>query len=326
MQGHTAPASSRPMKFRTEYKPTPSSLRLDPRRKVTLLGSCFAVNIGRRMQNALWDVCVNPLGALYNPISLGHTVMLALMPSDQRRNLLSQALVERDGIWLSWYFDSSVYGRSRQDYIDKASAALDILAVALAESQALVVTLGTAWVYRLRSDFKGIVSNCHKFPADRFDRILLTVDDICRWSDFFDEAVSSRLQHLHFIETVSPVRHLSDGFHENAISKATLLLTTQRVVDNSTPMHYFPVYEIVNDDLRDYRFYASDLTHPSEDAVDYIWDIFCQTYLDENGRRRVAEGEKLNARLHHRPLIPGAPSEAAFKAETDRLLQAFRKG
>lgn len=314
------------MKFRTEYKVVPSSLRLDPRRKVTLLGSCFAVNIGHRMQNALWDVCVNPVGALYNPISLGHAVMLALMPSDQRRDVLSQALVERDGIWLGWYFDSSIYGRSRREYIDRASAALDTLAAALEESQALVVTLGTAWVYRLRSDFQGIVANCHKFPADRFDRILLTVDDICRWSDFFDEAVSSRLQHLNFIETVSPVRHLADGFHGNAISKATLLLSIQRVLTDNTQMHYFPVYEIVNDDLRDYRFYASDLAHPSVDAVDYIWDIFCHTYLDENGRRRVAEGEKLNARLHHRPLIPGAASEASFKAETDRLLQAFRMG
>lgn len=314
------------MKFRTEYKVVPSSLRLDPRRKVTLLGSCFAVNIGHRMQNALWDVCVNPVGALYNPISLGHAVMLALMPSDQRRDFLSQALVERDGIWLGWYFDSSIYGRSRREYIDRASVALDTLAAALEESQALIVTLGTAWVYRLRSDFQGIVANCHKFPADRFDRILLTVDDICRWSDFFDEAVSSRLQHLHFIETVSPVRHLADGFHGNAISKATLLLSIQRVQTDNTQMHYFPVYEIVNDDLRDYRFYASDLAHPSVDAVDYIWDIFCRTYLDENGRRRVAEGEKINARLNHRPLIPGAGSEAAFKAETDRLLREFRQG
>lgn len=297
---------------------------LDPRRPVVLVGSCFSEAIGAKMRDALWPVTVNPCGVLYNPLSIGQSIINAMLPADECRKAIDEAIVERDGIFLSWLFDSSVAATSRTEYIDRAMEAYRVFREALLNSQALISTLGTAYVYRL-ADSDRIVANCHKFPAATFRRQLLTVEQISEWSELVSEAMANRLDALRLIQTVSPVRHLSDGFHGNAISKATLLLACRQLDEGRFHLEYFPAFEILNDDLRDYRFYASDLCHPSPEAVDYIWQIFKQTFLDEEGRRIVERGEQISARQRHRAIIPGSKADISFRRKTEEMLREFQK-
>lgn len=309
------------MQFRTEINLPPSERLLDPRRPMVLLGSCFAENIGQKMRDALWEVTINPCGVLYNPYSIGQAVLHSMMPPEIRMRAMTESLVERDGLWFSWLFDSSISGQTRQECIDRGMEAYQLLHDKLLEAQGLILSHGTAWVYRLKSTGYPVVSNCHKFPADRFERRLLTVREINEWSDIVNATAGQFLSHKNVIQTVSPVRHLNDGPVGNTLSKATLVMSCTGLSDDINMMEYFPSYEILNDDLRDYRFYCEDLVHPNQMAVDYIWDKFLERYLSEEDRKYVREGEALSRRMKHRALHPGSPGDIAFREETERLLR-----
>lgn len=306
------------MKFRTEYRAEQVSPALNPREGAVLLGSCFSAEIGGRMQRALWEACVNPCGALYNPATIAQIITLALADRESQIQAIDTAMFEKDGVFLSFLFDTTVHAADCEEYRNKALGVLDTLRDTLNSSGVLIITLGTSYIYRHRG-LDITVTNCHKFPAATFERRLLGIDEI---TSSLRDAITL-LPHKRIIITVSPVRHLADGFHGNAISKAQLLMSAEILAQERALTEYFPAYEILLDDLRDYRFYASDLAHPSAEAADYIWELFKHTYLDKDGLKRVAEGEKLYARLQHRPLIAGTPSDLRFREETRRLVNAF---
>ncbi|MCM1153333.1 MAG: GSCFA domain-containing protein [Muribaculum sp.] len=311
------------MKFRTEYKVTPSPQSLDPHKPILLIGSCFSDNIGRKMQECLWPAIINPCGVLYNPLSIGRTIINALMPKDMQRAIIEKNMFQRDGIWLSWLFDSSIWAHTASEYVEKALLAYDIFNRAAHSAQAMIVTLGTAFVYRLVSNGE-VVCNCHKQPKDRFERSMLNVHEISDWSVHVNEGISNRLADLRLIQTVSPVRHLADGFVQNSLSKAVLRIAADNMEKSRFKMEYFPAYEIVNDDLRDYRFYGPDLAHPSQEAIDYIWDKFLETFLDADGMATVRRGHELYLRSQHRPLFPDTEADRRFREETDRLIKDFQ--
>lgn len=313
------------MKFRTEYKVKEGAYRLDPERPVTLIGSCFSDNIGRRMRQSLWDARHNPCGSMYNPVSVMTLLGALALPQDSLRALLEQSIVMRGDIWVSWLFDSEFARLTERECMDACLEGLEELRRSLQESQALIVTLGTAYVHML-ADSGATVANCHKFPAAMFRRRLLDVQDVtaaCAEIINLARKVNPRLKMMF---TVSPVRHLNDGLHGNNISKATLLLGVEELLRQAPDLdiEYFGAYEILMDDLRDYRYYAVDLLHPSEEAVDYIWKCFTSAYVADGGKSLLKEGESLLKRINHRPIVANSPESIIFADKSRQEAEEFK--
>lgn len=287
------------MKFRTEYSPIRAKFTLSPDRPVILEGSCFSQNIARRMGLSGWN-SFNFTGTLYNPASICLAIDM-LMDTKKGVERFENSLFEYNGIWCSERLDSSFSSCNREDSIMEFKNRQDEFLKTIEEAQALIVTFGSSLVY-YQKEKEIPVGNCHKMPASMFRRKRMNVSSIFSDWEVLTDELSKKYPDLKFIFTVSPVRHLKDGFVENNRSKAILSLAIAEIcmyVENS---HYFPAYEILNDDLRDYRFYASDLAHPSEEAVEYIWEMFKRTYLDDKGIELLSQREKEIKAALHRPL------------------------
>ncbi len=284
------------MRFRTEYtierKMLPPALNPDG---IVLLGSCFSDNIGGMLATYGCDVTINPVGVVYNPASLAKIVELAYRLNSESIGAEEMKMVARDGKMASLYFASVVNGATEEELYARICEALTSLADALKRSETLIVTLGTAYVYSHQGE---VVTNCHKLPEREFERRRLSVAE-CESMLEAMEANLTRLRDgvpMRVIYTVSPVRHLRDGFAENSRSKATLMLAVGE-------REYFPAYEILTDDLRDYRYYADDLLHPSRQGIEYIWEKFSETYFDSSTRQELQRRMKLLRQANHRPLI-----------------------
>ena len=289
------------MKFRTEYKASPSILKLDPTRPIVLVGSCFASNIASKMKECMWDA-VNNVGTLYNPMSISKVLEL-LVFTDDYISELDASLFEANGKIHSWLFDSHFSSGSKERLLQGIQESRIELLSALQQAQALVVTFGTSWCYELADEEAYIVANCHKMPSRMFIRKRMSVEAISTLWQHLCQLLQQEFPELNIIFTVSPVRHLKDGFEGNTLSKATLHLAVENICANLERCHYFPAYELVCDDLRDYRFYASDLVHPSDMAIEYIWEGFCDTFLDDSGKDKIKEGNKKFKALNHRPIM-----------------------
>lgn len=291
------------MKFRTEYKETRVQPPLDPSKPIVLVGSCFASNIAAKMRECLWDA-YNGVGTLYNPMSIAKVLDLVIFENDNQ-DKVEESLFEAEGKVHSWLFDSHFSASSKEICIELISQMRTDLQSALSRAQAMVVTFGTAWCYALADEEEKqeyIVANCHKMPPVMFRRRRLSIDEIASTWINLCENIKKKYPNLRIIFTVSPVRHLKDGFEGNSLSKATLHLAVEKICSSLDYSIYFPAYEIVCDDLRDYRFYASDLVHPSDSAVEYIWEIFKKTFIDDKGDNLLKEGSRRYKALNHRPI------------------------
>lgn len=312
------------MKFRTELDISKfrTSFRLNPQHSIIGIGSCFASNITYKMQEHLWDA-INPFGTLYNPLSIALAIRTAL---NDNRQSATEAVFESNRLYHTWLGDSSFSSRSVTEVVAKINKACDLFIERMETNPDLIITFGTAWCYFMASSPDKVVANCHKMPASLFTRRRISVREIVEvWSDLLSD-LQTRYPDLNIILTVSPVRHLKDGFHENTISKSILLLAIEELCSKFTFCHYFPAYELIMDDLRDYRFYASDLTHPSSDAINYIWEKFQDCYLDPEGVKRIKEGGALSRALAHRSILE-SPEEyrqrvARIKSEIDKFTNA----
>ncbi|MBD5356115.1 MAG: GSCFA domain-containing protein [Bacteroides sp.] len=305
------------MKFRTEYDARPCDRLLNPEQSVVLIGSCFTDYIGERMRRCRWRAFPNISGTLYNPSSIAN-ILKVVCTWDSIFDIIKDSIAERDQLRVSWLTDSSCTTYSQQDTTHYVFNRLLTLRKRLADAHTLIVTFGTAWVYELREHPGYVVSNCHKFPADTFLRRRLSITEIVsEWQDLIT-LLTQTYPNLRIIFTVSPVRHLKDGFEGNSRSKAILQLACEELCRDNDRVDYFPAFEIVNDDLRDYRFYASDMVHPSPEAVDYIWGKFQDRYLSKASRALLTEGEKVTKRLNHRPIIYGGSELAEYVAHLER--------
>lgn len=329
------------MDFRTVIKPTPATVRIDHSSGVVMLGSCFSDNIGRRLLDGLFDVDVNPMGTLYNPASIAS----ALDDIMARREFAAADLFEHDGRWHSFAHHSRFSGTDPEKVLRGINSRLRTAHDNLRRAGVLIVTLGTAWIFTLRATGR-VVSNCHKLPSAMFIRSRMSVDDIVKlW-----QPLLSRLRvfnpSLQVIFTVSPIRHLADGAHGNQLSKATLLLAVDRLIEESStvmpsevvcpdgsvllidpvpPMavEYFPAYEALMDDLRDYRFYAADMTHSSETAVDYVYSLFAESHMSEATRDLATACRKVTRRLAHRPMTDDPAAIERFGQSTRQLVESL---
>lgn len=291
------------MKMRTEYLPEPAAGPLDPEKPVVLLGSCFTDSIGGRMRECRWNAVPNPCGVLYNPLSIANTLVLAL-DKDGAEEKIEDSLCERDDLCMSWLSDSGCTTCGRKETITRLSDKVSALRAVLAKAQAVIVTFGTAWIFELRDRPGYVVANCHKFPANMFVRRRISVTEtVERWKEMAMQ-LRAACPEIRLIFTVSPIRHIKDGLEGNSRSKAVLQLACEELCAEIPFAEYFPSYEILNDDLRDYRFYADDLVHPSSSAVEYIWEKFCDRYLTKPSRELLAEGRRITKALSHRPIIP----------------------
>lgn len=290
------------IKFRTEYKSEPSLELLTPDQKILLMGSCFTDSIGERMRECGIDAISNPTGVLYNPASIAKIMELALRYPEIREEI-DNSIIEREGVWRSWFADSSIVGETAEAEAGNMLQKLDDLRSMIEKVNVMIITFGTSWIYELSDTNNYIVANCHKFPANKFIRCRLAIDEIVdRWNGVI-EKIRKFNPGIRFIFTVSPIRHLKDGFEGNNRSKAVLSLACERLEEVVPNVDYFPAYEILTDDLRDYRFYASDLVHPSPMAVEYIWEKFCDTYYNSESQNELKRRWREHRAQHHRPNI-----------------------
>lgn len=292
-----------------------------------LIGSCFTDYIGERMRACRWRAYPNVTGTLFNPSSIAKILKLAV-DLDKRSDIIDESIAQNGQLWISWLSDSGCTTYSKSDTTDRIFSRLLRLRDRLSVAKTIIVTFGTAWIYELRERPGYVVSNCHKFPADTFVRRRLSVGEIVdEWSSLLN-FLAEKYPETRVIFTVSPVRHLKDGFEGNSRSKAILQLACEELSNRNEGVDYFPSFEVMNDDLRDYRFYASDMVHPSPEAVDYIWEKFQDRYLSKESRALLAEGEKVTKRLNHRPIQRDNSDLARYMAslqedEATQLYNAF---
>ena len=270
--------------------------------KIFALGSCFAENISERLAKAKFSITSNPFGVLFNPESIANAIDRL---ADTRSFAVCDITAGRES-YFSFDAHSSLDGKTHTEAFANLNRAVAQGAKSLAEADWVILTFGTAWVYEHEGR---VVANCHKQPAAQFERRRLSVEEIVeRYSKLLEGALHDK----KVILTVSPVRHVGDGLQENSVSKATLRLAVEELVAKYENAHYFPSYEILIDDLRDYRYYADDLAHPSKMAVDYVWERFCEVVLTPKAQAELPQVVQIVAAAEHRPFNPESEAHKAF--------------
>ena len=280
------------MKLFTRVDPGISSVELSYDDNVFVLGSCFADSVGMRLLNSGFNICVNPFGTLYNPLSIAK----AIERLDSGRPFTKDECVRMGAgadLVCSFSHHTSFARADEADFLAGANASLQEAALRWKTCNKVIISLGTVWCYFHNGE---VVSNCLKRPQAEFERKALSLAQTSAALRGIIDANPGK----EFIFTVSPIRHLADGAHANQLSKSTLMLAVQDVLGPGR--EYFPAYEILMDELRDYRFYAEDLSHPSHVAEEYIWENFINFAIPEDQRARIAENLKAWKRSQHRPM------------------------
>ena len=264
------------------------------------LGSCFADRMGALFRRYAFQALVNTHGVLFNPISISKTIARAIVTPDTQVT----SLRNQDGLWVSPEYHSVLAGLTEAEAQQKIIAANRALRDGILEAQWMVVTFGTAWVY-VEKQTDRVVTNCHHFPAEEFSRKLLDVSQIAEEGKRLIDVLRILNPNLKLLFTVSPIRHLRDGMMDNSLSKATLLLAVQAIIQSVEDTYYFPSYEIMMDELRDYRFYAADLLQPHETALHYLWDRLAKSWFDKETmtmQKKIADYRLMQEHVAQNPL------------------------
>ncbi len=306
------------MEFRTTITHPANSGYLDHRQHLLMLGSCFTENMGEWLNQRKFNVDINPMGTLYNPVSIAEAWERIV----EGRPFTANELFHDHDLWHSYAHHSRFSKTDSAEALTEMNRRLSVAHDQLPHTQRLIVTWGTAYAFRLKSTGK-IVANCHKQPASLFERVLLSVDEIVALWRGIAQRLQANNPSCRILFTVSPIRHLSDGAHGNQVSKATLLLAIDRLQQELDNCDYFPSYEIMMDDLRDYRFYNADMTHPSPTAVAYISEVLSNTYLTDESREIARSWHKLHLAMEHRPLTEDKSRYHAFLQSTLEKVEQF---
>ncbi len=296
------------MEFRTIVSVEPFKEKISYNSKIMFIGSCFATNIGGRMNDLLFPTLINPFGVLYNPFSISQSINNLLA----NHLFTEEQLFNHSGLWGSFYHHSSFSSPSKETCLSNINHSLTKGRSFIIEADFLVITLGTTWTYQYRKT-RNVVANCHKFPAKDFDRIPMTEDEVMQMLGVAIIKLREKNPTLKVILTVSPIRHWKDGAVNNMVSKATLIMAAQKMSLSLHDCYYFPAFEIMMDDLRDYRFYAEDMIHPSSVAVGYIFEKFVGAAVDPEAVKLIPEIEKLIKAANHKPFNPNTPEHLQFK-------------
>lgn len=278
-------------------------------------GSCFSDTIGAKLKRAELDILVNPFGVIFHPMAL----------ADAINGIDNDKVIQRDQYYFHWQLGGNWHGQSEELFKKRIQQLEMNIKAGLGKATVVMVTFGTAWGYELKAS-SNVVANCHKMPQDLFEKKLYSSSDI------FDKwlQIVRKYDHIHWIFTVSPVRHWKDGVRENNVSKGVLHLVIDELI-KETNVTYFPAYEILLDELRDYRFYKSDYLHPNDEAIDYIWTRFKESCLSESTHALVEKVERLKTSENHQLLFPQSAESKRFlvnlekqKMEIKTLLEAAK--
>lgn len=283
---------------------------------MVFLGSCFAKTIGRKFQERKFTTTINPFGIIYNPVSL----LKALELATSGKGNSNAITVQHHGLFHSYYHHGDLSADSEERLLANIQAADEQMLASIRSSKVLFITLGTAWAFR-HNEYNQLVANCHKVPGSQFSRELLSIQQITSALVEIMDLVDKLNNKCEVVFTLSPVRHLRDGLVANNLGKAHLLASVHAVVNNNAKAHYFPSYELLLDDLRDYRFFDTDLSHPNQQAVDYIFDKLKQTLFDDFTLSTMSKVEKVTQAYQHRVQQIEVNSTKVF---ADKQLQTIR--
>jgi predicted nucleic acid-binding Zn finger protein len=286
--------------------------------KIIFMGSCFTENIGSRMETLKYDVDINPFGILYNPFSVSNGLRILL----QQKEFKSEDLIFADGLWHSFSHHGRFSSADENDALEQINSRIKSSADFLKNAGFLFITFGTAWIYKFKKTGQ-TVSNCHKIPAKEFERVRLNVDEIVdEYRDLLTEIRKVNTS-LKVVFTVSPIRHWKDGAIENQRSKAVLLLSIDKLNNEFGDdfCAYFPAYEIVMDELRDYRFYAEDMIHISDVAVEHIWEKFQSALIDKESQQIAAHVQKIVKAASHRPIHKNTTEYNQFLLQMNKQIE-----
>ena len=312
------------MQFRTKISIPKNNDSIDYNSKIVSLGSCFAENMAEKLDYFKFQNTCNPFGIIFNPVAIEKMIY----------RMVNQSFYTEKDIffhnerWHCFEVHSDLSNADKQELIANLNAILTVAKLQLQAASHIIITYGTSWVYR-NVESNAVVANCHKVPQAAFSKEILSVETIKKSMQNTLDLIQKINPNVNFIFTVSPVRHLKDGFAENQLSKAHLISAIYQILQleicNQKSAIYFPSYEIMMDELRDYRFYAADMIHPNAVAIDYIWQRFSETSIADESQSIMQEIETIQKGLSHRPFNPESESHQQFLSKLQDKIAKLQK-
>jgi len=295
---------------------------IDYSSKIFLLGSCFSENIGNKLSYYKFQSVQNPFGILFHPKAIENLITNAINEKEYTEN----DIFFHNERWHCFDSHSQLSSSNKDELLENLNSAITLTNKQLNNSNHIIITLGTSWVYReISSDI--IVANCHKIPQKKFLKEILSIDEITEHLEAINSLIKSVNKKTLITYTVSPVRHIKDGFIENQQSKAHLLAAIHKVTEPRNKIHYFPSYEIMMDELRDYRFYTDDMIHPNKTAINYIWEKFTDVWFSNDSLKTMKEVDTIQKGLTHRSFNPESDAHQKFlknlEQKKETLIKAF---
>jgi hypothetical protein len=294
------------MNFHLEFTPKPFDVKINHQQNLLLIGSCFTEQIGTKLDNHKFSVLDNPNGILFNPISICKSILSYI----DNKQYSEADLFYQNECWNSWEHHSRFSKPDGTGCLNGINESQSKANAFLKKTDWLIITLGSAFVYKLEN--KEVVANCHKVPTDKFSKRLLCFEELNIDLQAMISKTAAFNPELKIIFTISPVRHLRDGFVENNRSKAILIQAVHQLIEKNSNCFYFPAYELVIDDLRDYRFFAEDMVHPNYAATNYVWEKFIATCVDEPSQQLMKELAVIVAAKNHKPFNPTSEQHKKF--------------
>ena len=308
------------MQFSTKIPVQKSSFPIDYDSKVMLLGSCFAENMGKKFDYFKFQATTNPFGIIFNAVSLEKLIHRAV----ENKIFTENDIFFHNELWHCFEVHSELSNPDKEDFLRNLNSILSQNFNLISNATHIIITYGTSWVYRNKTSNK-IVANCHKVPQNQFDKEIISVEAIEKSIANTINLIQKINPNCNFIFTISPVRHIKDGFVENQRSKAHLITALQSAICDLRSAFYFPSYEIMMDELRDYRFYTDDMLHPSQLAIDYIWIKFFENYVSESEFSTMNQVCEIQRALKHRPFNPESESHKKFLDNLEAKIKTVQK-
>ena len=308
------------MQFTTKIPIPKNHFSIDYDSKILLLGSCFAENIGSKFEYFKFQSTTNPFGIIFNAVSLEKLIRRAV----ENRTFTENDIFFHNELWHCYEVHSELSNPDKEEFLSNLNSILESTHRHITSLTHCIITLGTSWVYR-NMESNEIAANCHKVPQKHFTKELLSISQTEESLQNIITLIHSVNPNCHFIFTVSPVRHIKDGFTENALSKAHLIAALHKAITlHPSSITYFPSYEIMMDELRDYRFYAEDMLHPNQIAIDYIWEQFATSTISEESLSLMIEIESVQKSLAHKPFNPNSESHQKFVNHLDLKIKTIQ--
>ena len=292
--------------------------RINYNSKLVLLGSCFSKNIGNKLTYFKFQTHQNPFGILFHPKAIENLITNAI----NEKEYVSKDLIFQDERWHSFDAHSNLSSSNQEILLKKLNSSVQATNKKLKKATHIIITLGTSWVYR-SIETGAVVANCHKIPQKKFSKELLSIVEINKSLKTIISLLKSINKDINVLFTVSPIRHLKDGFIENTQSKSHLIAAIHNIIDCKN-VSYFPSYEIMMDELRDYRFYYEDMIHPNKIAINYIWEKFSETWFEENTGSIMKEIELIQKGMAHKPFDKNSEKHQNFLQNLESKKEKIR--